>query len=349
VGFMSCRAVRLTLVLCLGLSMAFAGFLTSFVVAEPVERVVGVQVGAWVKYGGFLALWDSENPAAYPTLDILDINNTLSVVNTVLNVSGSAVTFDVSTRYRNGSVVSSVVEVDVRTGVGEGNLTFVSAGLVADDRVYTSGELAVARVNSTMLSGFAGVFRETNLLNVTQTSIGLESSSAYWAEYFWDRLTGVLVRQFWSLAFVDEEGYLTVASVEYELVDNNVWFGVSDSVVPVAVAGPDVAGEVGVAVGFDAGGSRDNVGIVNFAWSFGDGSTGTGLTAFHVYGKAGVYNVTLSVEDVGGNRVSDVLVVTVKEVSGGFLFVLPWFVPLVVFVVVLVLVLVWVRFRRRRR
>lgn len=323
-----------------------------FVDAAPTQRVAGVRVGQRIKYGGFLSLWASEVPDASPTLDLLDVNATDWVVNTVRNVSGSVVTFEISTRYKNGSEVSSIADVNVDTGVGRGNMSFVTAGIAAGDRVYTAGELYAARVNSTSLWSFAGVFRETSVLNVTESSVDLDTASAYWSEFFWDKLTGALVRQFWSTAYLDKDGYLTLASVEYEMVDNNVWLGesarVSDAVPPVASAGSDVSVEVGVAASFDGGGSRDDVGIIGFAWDFGDGSSSVGITASHVYDKAGSYNVTLTVEDVGGNRASDVLLVTVVAGSGGSFVVPPWVVPVGGLAVLVVsLVLVWLFFRRR--
>ncbi|MCA0295768.1 MAG: PKD domain-containing protein [Actinobacteria bacterium] len=48
----------------------------------------------------------------------------------------------------------------------------------------------------------------------------------------------------------------------------------------------------------DAGGSTDPDGtIATYAWNFGDGATGTGLTAQHSYTTAGNYTVTLTVTD----------------------------------------------------
>jgi PKD repeat protein len=51
---------------------------------------------------------------------------------------------------------------------------------------------------------------------------------------------------------------------------------------------------------FNGNGSTDDVGIVSYAWTFGDGTTGTGATAAHVYAAAGAYPVTLTVTDGGG-------------------------------------------------
>jgi PKD repeat protein len=53
--------------------------------------------------------------------------------------------------------------------------------------------------------------------------------------------------------------------------------------------------------GVDASGSTDADGtIASYAWDFGDGATGTGVTASHHYATAGTYTVTLTVADDDG-------------------------------------------------
>jgi hypothetical protein len=54
----------------------------------------------------------------------------------------------------------------------------------------------------------------------------------------------------------------------------------------------------GLTCDFDASESRDPDGtIIDYAWDFGDGGEGSGVTASHTYGAADIWTVTLTVKD----------------------------------------------------
>ena len=62
-------------------------------------------------------------------------------------------------------------------------------------------------------------------------------------------------------------------------------------------------GSAPLGVTFDAGASNDPDGsIESYAWSFGDGSTGSGVTVEHVYDEPGLHTPTLTVTDNRGTR-----------------------------------------------
>ena len=72
----------------------------------------------------------------------------------------------------------------------------------------------------------------------------------------------------------------------------------------------------GDTISFSATGSVDpNGSVVSYAWDFGDGSSGAGVTASHTYAQDGVYTVRLTLVDNDGLADSTLFTLTVNNVA----------------------------------
>ncbi len=100
----------------------------------------------------------------------------------------------------------------------------------------------------------------------------------------------------------------------------NFWINVLDNTTPIAEAGPDQDVPKGSIVELNASGSSDNdpmfFDVANFTWSIdlnGSAVELYGVVVEHQFDTAGVFPVTLRVEDTGGKFSTDSLIVTVTE------------------------------------
>ena len=92
-----------------------------------------------------------------------------------------------------------------------------------------------------------------------------------------------------SLTVTDDSGATSVSSGSVAVVAN------------IAPSAAFTASPTGLSVSTDAAASADPDGtIASYAWDFGDGATGTGVTATHAYAVEGTYTVRLTVTDGAG-------------------------------------------------
>ncbi len=99
-----------------------------------------------------------------------------------------------------------------------------------------------------------------------------------------------------TLTVTDDDGATDVVTHEVTVV------GEAPNQLPVAVFSSSCAG---LSCAFDASGSSDPDGSVgSYAWSFGDGGSGSGVSPSHVYASGGAVSVTLTVTDDRGGSAS---------------------------------------------
>jgi penicillin-binding protein 1A len=81
---------------------------------------------------------------------------------------------------------------------------------------------------------------------------------------------------------------------------------------PVAAFTAPTTGRTGKAIEVDASGSTDDGKIARYYWEFGDGATGSGVTATHTYTTPGTYEITLWITDDGGSQSSVTRQIVIK-------------------------------------
>jgi subtilisin family serine protease len=68
---------------------------------------------------------------------------------------------------------------------------------------------------------------------------------------------------------------------------------------------------------FDGSASSDDNGISSFAWQFGDGGTGSGVTVTHRYGQRGFFSVRLTVQDAAAHSGTVICQVKASKFAAG--------------------------------
>ncbi len=91
---------------------------------------------------------------------------------------------------------------------------------------------------------------------------------------------------------------------------------VNDVTDPLASIASSASANEGEPVVFSASGCMDNVGIVAYDWSFGDGSAhANGSQVVHTFDLPGTYTVALTVTDGAGNAASTTFNITIRDAT----------------------------------
>lgn len=141
-------------------------------------------------------------------------------------------------------------------------------------------------------------------------------------DYFYgDRLIGTSSSSPYSISWQTDtacDGTDALTAVAYDVAGNSAESPpisitiANPNLPPIANAGNDINGVVGVSVRFNASASRDqDCEIVSYSWTNGM----SGVSPLHLYDTPGTYNVTLTVTDNEGATDSDSVTVTISDAN----------------------------------
>lgn len=106
-------------------------------------------------------------------------------------------------------------------------------------------------------------------------------------------------------------GYSDYGSLGQYAISGTV--GTPNALPTAVIAATPTSGTAPVTVSFSGAGSSDPDGtIASYAWDFGDGTTGSGMSASKTYSAAGTYTATLTVSDNRGGTASATRSITVS-------------------------------------
>jgi len=210
----------------------FSVFLLSAMVvtssAQP--RTVGVTVGKWFKYGTIDINWSSNDPnATFPPSGwewLEDTNKTEWMLFSIVDVSGTNITFQSTSHFKNGTERIEVYFVDIDTG--KDNMTYgvISANLNANDTLYTAYPYSSFTINETIPRTYPDSIRDTNLWNMTWEYSWTQNETQYYyyftENFYWDKSTGIIVENYF--AEINQTGeYITTWSALTSITESNVW------------------------------------------------------------------------------------------------------------------------------
>ena len=188
-----------------------------FMAASAQTRTVGVNVGDTWRYSA-TASWSSTDPTATPPPHVVDYNDTQWLEVNITAISGTNITGQMTTNYKNGTKVSSGGWIDIDTG-NNVNMTYmiISANLTVGDSLYTTS-YATWFINETVPRTYLSGARDTNHINSTSSNeIQYLASNLYW-----DKSTGILVDLFVQNIY-QELNYTTSWTEGLQIISSDLW------------------------------------------------------------------------------------------------------------------------------
>ncbi len=265
---------------------------------------------------------------------------------------GALAAFEAGTHLLQGEIAHTTRKAAVNNEVtfnfkwtapaGIGTATLYAAGLAADGSGSSGdavGRMAMmvsvenpATVNQPPVAVPGAPYTGTAGASIAFNGSGSYDSDGTIVAYAWDFGDGMLGSGATTSHVYANPGSYTVT---LSVTDNAAATGMATTVAnvnpvppqvnqpPIAVVGGPYTGIAGMSITFDGSRSNDPDGsIASYAWSFGDGSAGSGVSPAHTYASAGVYPVTLTVTDNQGASNSSMTDATVRDASEPSLYVM---------------------------
>jgi hypothetical protein len=201
----------------------FSVFLLSAMTVPSLSQwTVGVKVGDWFLYESTLVEYEGEPfpPNEYMTF-LQTYNDSDWQKLTVTAVSGTTITFESVTHWKNGSDTTTTIEEEITTS---SELWAIGANLTVGEEVRPEDTFwgwPARIINETINTEYDGLIRETNYVPWSFMG-GPEGDWPFNYEYYFDKETGILVKYVAAAELYQETGDVTFLAVN-ELVDLNVW------------------------------------------------------------------------------------------------------------------------------
>jgi len=191
----------------------FFALLTSAIPTLAVEYAVGVNVGDWIKYGEFSASWNGTGTESSPTTEMKQM---AWMKVEVKNVSGTKVTIEGTTGYKNGTTAPSNITIDVATG--EFMVILIPANLKEGDSIpqlHGSG----TKINGTVTRTYCGASRNVNFAYIELIQ---ETTLSRTVKVYWDKATGVAV-EFYLYHSITTPTTQETFEFSYRATETNMW------------------------------------------------------------------------------------------------------------------------------
>ena len=197
------------------------------------SRQPGVMVGDTFKY-----TFNFEINASSSQFDFASLFESLSAIVRdiewiqlrITQVSGTSVTAQATTQFKNGTQQTNTQTTDISTGEGELSMFLIAANLGPNDKIYANTE---AVINGTQTKLYPSGTREVNYQSINMSFLVSQEELADFnitgplnqnnlQQTFWDKQTGALIELSYSM--VSESELLNAdISLNVELIETNVY------------------------------------------------------------------------------------------------------------------------------